>query len=409
MQFIGVLGFILCCGFLDIAMGATTSCELKDEGVASNVKYTCILSNAVTTDTSETIQANHVSSRNHDSVLRVLIPSTASHQIIQPVVAKFSFLQDLEIPMGKLSTLVADSGLFGGSSNMTLKKIQFRNGDIPTWPNRTFQRCPSLTDLDLSNNKISTVDLNADEGLLVLERLNLADNLIITIPAFTFLKTLKVFNVSGNLITTLTSDLPSKALLEQIDLSRNKIAAITTDFFKEYVKLKELSLRGNNLTIFEATAFNDQLILLDLGSLKLTSFAFLKLATKLETLNLTDTGITQFTDDFFEGNLALVNLYAGSNKLTAITTTAFNKLAPKLTMIDVSNNRINNVDQDFFTTLTAINVTNFSCNKCISQNFMTKPTTGFAKEFEACANAAPSSIIISTALIFVSAFIAKFI
>lgn len=405
MKLVGVLGLIVCCGLLKTALSASTDCVYLNDGVAPNLLYTCILSNAEGTSVTENIGGN-LNGNSETTVKRAKVPTPASDNTVQALLNKFRNLEEIEMPLGNIKNLAADSALFGIYGAL-LKKIQLKNGDVSLWASKAFERCIILTDLDLSSNKIATIQANADDGLVKLERLNLADNQVSTLPVFNILTTLKVFNVSGNLITALSTPLPSKTTLEIIDLSRNKITTISIDYFKDFAKLKEISLRENPLTALDANSFNalNDLTILNLGSTKLTNFDFLKKATKLQTLNLTDTAITQFTDNFFEGNLDLVRLYAANNKLTFITTSAFSKVASKLVSIDVSRNRINRVDQDFFTSLTALTAADFTCNQCISQSFTAKPAD-ISKQFEVCSS---SSIIISSALTLMLAVIPKFI
>lgn len=73
-------------------------------------------------------------------------------------------------------------GNWNGLEN-TLKVLKLANNAITKLPYRAFDNLMVLEDLDLSGNMISEIHLNAfQDGPLNLYRLNLADNLLKSIP-----------------------------------------------------------------------------------------------------------------------------------------------------------------------------------------------------------------------------------
>lgn len=403
MKSVLILGIILSCG-IEVAFGAIKSTCVN---VAGETRLTCSFGNAEHTLSYETIDAQ--SGSNRADYKRAIANSKASEFTLESIVTSFTNIEDLEIPFGNVAQLQANTASFGsGSNGLSLKKILIRNSVLASWPAQAFLRFIALEHLDLSNNQINTIDSNAADGISLLKILNLAYNQISSLPTFpaTHLINLEYLNISYNAFTSLPPTIPSAAKIKTLDLSGNKISSITADYFNAFAVLEHLSLAENQITKFDDNQFNNvaNLKILNIGFLQLTSFEFLKKAIRLDTLNISSTGFVQFNETSISANTDLRYLYAGNNKLKNLLTSSFIKNT-KLEMLDVSGNRIEWVDRDFFERVTSLRALNFSCNKCISQNFVTKPSD-ISKQFEAC-NSSPS-IIISTFITLFSMIFVKF-
>jgi len=122
-----------------------------------------------------------------------------------------------------------------------------------------FGRLPVVFTLDLSNNNISSISDRAFEGLLQLLRLNLSSNVIEFIPpgAFHGLVSLRTLDLSFNLLERLdnkTHSLLEDCLsLERLNLSHNSISALTGKTFPESpwipYRLTEVDLSFNQITV----------------------------------------------------------------------------------------------------------------------------------------------------------------
>jgi Leucine-rich repeat (LRR) protein len=395
MKIFVTVGVLMCC--INIAFGVDTSCTMFNT-------TTCVLSNA----NSKTQSDGSVSDSANTAIEYVVIDGTASEFILQSVFDKFQNVKELAIPFGNIKNLVKEFGTLrqgtsSTSNDLKLEKLQIKNSELKTVTSKAFEKCIALLHLDLSHNKIDTFESGFDFSLTKLLSLNLAFNKIVSFSTPTTLLTkLEVFNISGNALTAV--GIPTESvLLKLIDLSKNKIATITKEQFKNYPNLVEIRLEENSFTALDIDLFKDHasLKILSVGGNTLTSWDFLIKATKLDTLNISKTAISQLSEKTFETITDLRYLYISHNKLTHLPTSALKKNT-KLEMLDVSGNRINHVDHDLFDVLTSIKAANFSCNQCISENFGSKPT---AEQIKVC-NSSPS-IIISTALTFIFVAITK--
>ncbi|XP_048511480.1 adhesion G protein-coupled receptor A3 isoform X1 [Athalia rosae] len=97
-----------------------------------------------------------------------------------------------------------------------------------------------LVQLDLSKNEIYLIESEVLKNLTNLRRLNLSVNKISSIDEGSF---------------------QGLQNLERLDLSRNQITTIDAHAFRQLTKLKRLDLSGNKLSAMETTLFHDLLVL----------------------------------------------------------------------------------------------------------------------------------------------------
>uniref|UniRef100_A0A914MNV2 Uncharacterized protein n=1 Tax=Meloidogyne incognita TaxID=6306 RepID=A0A914MNV2_MELIC len=155
-----------------------------------------------------------------------------------------------------------------------------------------FWRAP----LDLSSNKLTSLNIRTFEGLVKLERLLLFNNSIQNIheEAFRELKnSLEYLNISHNLITKLPAAIGRLSRVETVDLSHNKISTYYNFILNKMPHLTHLNLSQNLLTSID--------------------------------------------NYVFDGCESLLEINLGSNRIQNISPDAFNK-CPKLRKIDLSKN-----------------------------------------------------------------------
>ncbi|ESO86549.1 hypothetical protein LOTGIDRAFT_167072 [Lottia gigantea] len=119
---------------------------------------------------------------------------------------------------------------------------------IPNCPSFSSTRFGSPT-YNFGNNKLSDISYI---GNLDMTRVDLSYNQISHLPNFT---KFNLFNltVSHNSIKEIKrNSFPSNIMLRYLDLSYNQIETIETAAFSNLLNLKELSLNGNNLIIFDS-------------------------------------------------------------------------------------------------------------------------------------------------------------
>jgi len=118
-----------------------------------------------------------------------------------------------------------------------------------------------LEDLDVSNNRIQTLNTSMFEGLSSLKKLNISHNSItkINIDTFSDTKNLRTLDLSNNQITYLSTSTGKFPLLEYLDLSQNDIQNVTQIPFESMPNLKQLYLTGNFLENILPLTFNKNL------------------------------------------------------------------------------------------------------------------------------------------------------
>lgn len=199
-----------------------------------------------------------------------------------------------------------------------------------------------LSVLDLSGNQLLTVEPSTFSGL--------AD-------------TLEHLNLHGNRIATLPSEPIDLHALETLDLSYNQLKEIPRHTFAAMSALTALNLSHNHhLALIPVTVFHP--------------------LTRLQTLDISSTGIKVLSAELFLRTTALVRLYARNNGIAELPDTAFHSLS-NLVSLDLSDNLIGNVRIGSFAGLTSVRRVDLARNKLTSfkgEYFVTKRSDGTAVE-----------------------------
>lgn len=162
----------------------------------------------------------------------------------------------------------------------------------------TFSQLPQLTILNLSGNKITTIEENSFENNKKLKSLDLSNNKLMTLPK-NLSKSLEILLLNGNVFF----DLPRSEIfifgnnLLHFECNGCGITWISSENFKKLPKLKELSLINNNISWIADVSWNSnsKLNYLNLENNFLTTFYFGTLSS-LKTLCL--------DGNFFESSLS---------------------------------------------------------------------------------------------------------
>ncbi|PSN45765.1 hypothetical protein C0J52_08057 [Blattella germanica] len=163
--------------------------------------------------------------------------------------------------------LVEESSL--SSLGKGLTQLDLSQNVLSTVPSLAFRNLHHLLILNLNHNRIGNIHGNAFEGLDTLEILTLYENKIFSIDKDAFKgldnRKLKRLNLGGNQLDSVpTEALNTLDMLKKLEIQENTISKITEGDFEERVKerkcysrkLKRLNLGGNQLDSVPTEALN---------------------------------------------------------------------------------------------------------------------------------------------------------
>lgn len=260
----------------------------------------------------------------------------------------------------------------------SLEELNLSNCNLSRLLPTAFDKLKRIVYINLSDNDIETLPETLFNNANTIEELDLSFNAIKTLPKEIFTQTslamlhLK-YNKISNSLDFLTGD------LQKLDLSYNKIAAISGGMFKHLTGLQSLELKGNDITRIHQAAFLSlkNLRNVDLSFTKLDqvpSMLFLK-NQELDVIKLNDNpnlkslpmdgfvsesgvfsvyhldvsmcDISSLGDNTFKSMPYLSRLNLGWNNLVYVNDKVFAPLK-KLKDLDLTNNILENMHDNVF-------------------------------------------------------------
>lgn len=227
------------------------------------------------------------------------------------------------------------------------------------------QNCSlNLTELYLNNNNITVVQKNTFADQIQLVKLDLSMNRIISIePNALPLKNLQYLNIGGNNINGVIKKntfSPAK-YLKFLDLSNFNITRIDDSAFIDLNVLARLNLSKNHIESIAANNFNgvNNMFSLDLSHNNLTYFSFNNSdsTNNLTALFLNNNRLSNISKLFLNTS-KLIYLELSNNNISD-TTSIGSHLFPNLKVLHLGNNKINefnNPETDSLTTLLDLDV-----------------------------------------------------
>lgn len=206
----------------------------------------------------------------------------------------------------------------------TVSKLQLGGNNLTSVHSSLFQLCSNVTEVDLLRNRIYSVDEAAFSSMTRLTVLSLSDNKLHSVPA-----------ALRNLRT-----------LKQLDLSKNKIWALTCEDFANLTRLQCLSLHANSISALPYCVFKD--------------------LTQLKVLRLQNNSISKLSGLFHLSFAKLSELYLNSNKLVSINRGDFSGLWA-LQMLSLHSNQMKNLASGSFSGLTNLTTLKLQYNKIEAQ------------------------------------------
>lgn len=203
----------------------------------------------------------------------------------------------------------------------TVSRLQLRSNRLTSIHPSLFQLCSGVTQVDLRQNLIHSVDEAAFRSMTQLMNLTLSDNKLRSVPAA-------------------LRNLPT---LEELDLSANRIRALTCEDFANLTRLRSLSLHANSISALPDCLFEDltqlQVLKLQNNSISKLSRTFRLSLQNLRELRLNSNKLVSIGGGDFSGLQALQSLSLHSNQIKKLTNGSFSGLT-NLTSLQLQSNKI---------------------------------------------------------------------
>ncbi|XP_063217061.1 chaoptin-like [Bacillus rossius redtenbacheri] len=258
----------------------------------------------------------------------------------------------LSLHSNQIATLQGQAESSWGRLKDTLTNVYLGDNDLTELPRSTQPHenieAPSRRDGSLTKNRLSSIHERSFEGLeLSLEYITLEDNELQEIPtALGRLKRLKYFYIASNNISDIQSDVFQK--LEYLNLESNRLVELPPDMFRTstFVKLRDIRLSYNLLSVIESRTFsslpNLQTLVLTGNRIKTIKSSGFHNVTRLSTIILSDNQLVSIEDKAFYDLPNLGRLDMQNNKLEYFTLNIFERVATELVpfRINVSRNMI---------------------------------------------------------------------
>ncbi|XP_060842206.1 slit homolog 2 protein [Rhopalosiphum padi] len=328
--------------FFDFCLSTITSCEdLKSEfrypcvceelrqigGLALNCDGVVYPSDHVNLPKDAPILVFTQRNAGHHSVPTQLFPTTVKLDLSQNSIRRLS-----EKSFNIIQNTVEDLRLAGNLLGDTLN---------PIFSSTEFHGLSKLIRLDLSENRISSLEEGILKGCIHLEELKLDGNRLAFIPSISLNgpEALRSLSLKNNRIDSIQqgSFLSQKSLIK-IDLSSNRVNNIEIGAFEGLSVLKQLLLSENRLSKFNSDIFYG--------------------AEKLEKLDISNNFIVEFPSIALKkfDNLKILNL--SSNLIQKLE----NSQLTSLEVLDISRNNIGNISPGTFTNLKKLKILNLAVN-----------------------------------------------
>lgn len=274
------------------------------------------------------------------SIERLILSQNHIEEISRDDFCTLPNLVEIQLQNNKISSI--PSHTFTGECIPNIQSIRLENNKINVTEAGAFYNLSALVNVTLINNKLSQLHPNSFDGT-TLKFLHLGSNKLKNIPNLRNLDVLEMLIMEGNEIQNGTFPHFFRTMLNMttIGLSNNKISNLDKDVFSnlKYSKIRKLELARNNIT-------------------KISNESFLPLSA-LQSLKL---GWNPLTDD--ELYKALSGLLGAPLTSLSIPGLQFNGLMPSssfpllknanLSTLDMSFNEINNIPPYGFKTLTQL-------------------------------------------------------
>lgn len=258
--------------------------------------------------------------------------------------------------------------------NRNLLRLNLAQNIISTIPSVLFELHNSVMEFNISNNFLDFVPYNTFENFTNVESLDLADNLIpkIELCGFEKLTKLKYLVLRKNEIKALTMSKKTEyPYLTLFDISYNKLDHLPHFIFDIFPNIQNINISYNEIVQYDFLLtykkFGLSLINIDISKNPEVSWSLANrvnnntLIANLYELHICATNMTNIDDITFELFTSLQHLYLKFNKIRRLSVSPFSKLT-FLESLDISYNRISQLKTSNFRGLTKLRTL------CLSNN-----------------------------------------
>ncbi|CAD5111702.1 DgyrCDS993 [Dimorphilus gyrociliatus] len=238
---------------------------------------------------------------------------------------------------------------------LSVRKIDLSHNSINSIEETLFNNSTFLNSIDLSYNNIQNVTMRFKK-LILLTTLKLSNNLLTDLRDEMIPTSVKDVDLSGNKITSINSaGFSSSFFLKKLNLSSNGLKMILPGAFDYLSYLTLLDLSNNRIENIPLSVFSSS----GLG--------------KLQTLILRNNSLANLKSNMFNGLKRLENLALSYNGIKRITSQAFNGLDNLLT-IDLSHNLLEIVSSTSLRSVSILKVLDLSHNRLTDINGISRNT-----------------------------------
>ncbi|XP_063924664.1 toll-like receptor 6 [Zophobas morio] len=278
-------------------------------------------------------------------------------------------MNELDLCDNKISTIINLKLLRASQLNLNnndirglsgLLSLNLDNNNITDVEAGLFKDLDSLNKLNLSHNSIEQIKFGTIDYLPYLLFLDLSYNKLISLHPNTLrlLSNLRELYFDNNQISNKAS-LSGVDNLEVLNLRNNQITRIEEESFVEQLRLKELDLFGNPITYI--AIFNLKFLravnVYLSNNLRVIDGVF---PTTIERTSINDNKL-ETLEPSFNKSKTLTDLDVSSNKISTINKIAFEGLS-KLYSLKLNNNNITSLEAVWFKDLKSLNQFNLSHN-----------------------------------------------
>ena len=267
-------------------------------------------------------------------------------------------LTKIDLSENKISTIRDNA--FDGLQN-SLKVLILHVDQMSIFPSEALSKLTSLTSLSLINFNTSLLPADAFNSQVNMEYLLIRSCGLVSLQQniFSSQKSLKALSLDSNHLPEIpASALSSLQNLETLNLMSNEITKLGADAFPNLPSLRVLDLSYNRFRSIDKLAFNllPSLTNLTMKYCQLSSMMELSSLAQLQSLDLTNNKLSMIPYDMFRQMNKLVKLTMDSNQLTAIGPNDFNGLESSLQELHLNDNKITSISTLSFQNLKALHI-----------------------------------------------------